>query len=80
MDSAVILYGEIGTGKELFARALYANSLRVGRPFVAIDCSALSPGILESELFGHAKGAFYRGRGGQVRDLRNGPGRDPFPG
>lgn len=58
LDSAVILYGESGTGKELFARALYANSLRVGRPFVAIDCSALSPGILESELFGHVKGAF----------------------
>ena len=58
LDSAVILYGESGTGKDLFARALYANSLRVGRPFVAIDCSALSPGILESELFGHVKGAF----------------------
>jgi DNA-binding NtrC family response regulator len=58
LDSAVILYGESGTGKELFARAIYANSLRVGRPFVAMDCSALSPGILESELFGHVRGAF----------------------
>ncbi len=58
LDSAVILYGESGTGKELFARAIYANSHRVGRPFIAVDCSALSPGILESELFGHVKGAF----------------------
>jgi DNA-binding NtrC family response regulator len=58
LDSAVILYGESGTGKELFARAIYANSLRVARSFVAVDCSSLSPGILESELFGHVKGAF----------------------
>jgi DNA-binding NtrC family response regulator len=58
LDSTVILYGESGTGKELFARAIYANSLRAGRAFVAADCSALSPGILESELFGHVKGAF----------------------
>ena len=58
LDSAVILCGESGTGKELFARAIYANSHRVGRPFIAVDCSALSPGILESELFGHVKGAF----------------------
>jgi DNA-binding NtrC family response regulator len=58
LDSMVILYGESGTGKELFARAIYANSRRAGRPFVAADFSALSPGILESELFGHVKGAF----------------------
>ncbi len=58
LDSTVILYGESGTGKELFARAIYANSQRAGRPFVAADLSSLSPGILESELFGHVKGAF----------------------
>lgn len=57
-DSTVLLYGESGTGKELFARAVHAHSKRAARQFVAIDCSTLSPGLLESELFGHVKGAF----------------------
>lgn len=58
LDSTVILYGESGTGKELFAGAIHVNSRRAGRPFVAADFSALSSGVLESELFGHVKGAF----------------------
>jgi DNA-binding NtrC family response regulator len=58
LDSTVILYGESGTGKELFAGAIHVNSHRAGRPFVAADFSALSSGVLESELFGHVKGAF----------------------
>jgi DNA-binding NtrC family response regulator len=57
-DSTVLLQGESGTGKELFARAIHAHSQRAARHFVALDCSTLSPSILESELFGHVKGAF----------------------
>ena len=57
-DSTVLIFGHSGTGKELFARAIYANSRRAGRQFVAMDCSTLSPNLLESELFGHVRGAF----------------------
>ncbi|EFI33746.1 putative two component, sigma54 specific, transcriptional regulator, Fis family [Desulfonatronospira thiodismutans ASO3-1] len=56
--NSLLIFGETGTGKELFAKAVHDNSPRAGHDFVVVDCSALSRGVMESTLFGHVRGAF----------------------
>jgi transcriptional regulator with GAF, ATPase, and Fis domain len=57
-DSSVLLLGDTGSGKEVIARAIHERSLRAGRPFIRVNCGALPPELIDSELFGHEKGSF----------------------
>ena len=69
-NSSVLITGESGVGKELFAEQIYLNSNRVNKPFVRVNCAALSETLMESELFGHEKGAYTSAESSRKVDLR----------
>lgn len=74
-DESVLIRGENGTGKERVARAIHSHSVVADGPFVAVNCAAISEGVIESELFGHVKGSFtgaVRDRAGYFRDANGG--------
>ncbi len=77
-EANILVYGESGTGKELAARALHRNSARAEKPFIAINCAALTESLLESELFGHEKGAFTGAAGAKPGQLEVADGGTVF--
>jgi len=79
-DSTVLIEGETGTGKELIAHAIHNISARCGRPFVKLNCSAIPFDLLESELFGHEKGAITGAVAQKIGRFEMADARDAFPG
>lgn len=79
VDSTILITGESGAGKERFARLLHEESSRASGPFVAVNCGAIAETLLEGELFGHARGSFYRCLGRSSRSFRGSQWRHPVP-
>ena len=75
-EATTLIQGETGTGKELVARAIHGASARAEGPFVVFDCAGVAPGLVESDLFGHVRGAFTGAKSKSGRALRRSQRRD----